>query len=379
MKKSAFSGEDHISVLNFLTCSCMACNTNAVHEGAAMWCFQFYLTWQAHSLLQPRLRRESAIVNDPGTEALMTYPEVASFPFSRYATDEVIADADAELNSYRQRTGMTETEFSQKLRDKALRCENVYSEQRVKSLFEEGLLQTTRTRVRNYLTTHPPTSHTELARFSESCGDTHSSAKSSYAPLLDKSGASKSRQSDALTLDTTTSGDMDELTLEEEQDNFALPLASPQGVPTRSRMQSSPTSYTSTSSYKNVRFTGPRGYPPPCRISLLREPVQCTSLTPAMRATIPHEREKNFQEANATYSENSSYRTAYNDLRSVERRYGYRTPSVTHLQPGADPHRPVQVAKPAAPLVSSPQVDATLLPALPQQPEAPGSPNLSHQ
>lgn len=47
MKSHTFSGQDPIAVLGFLARCKMACNHNGVSQGAAVWCFQFYLTVQA--------------------------------------------------------------------------------------------------------------------------------------------------------------------------------------------------------------------------------------------------------------------------------------------------------------------------------------------
>ena len=52
IKTDTFGGQDPIVVLGFLGRFKMACEQNGVGEGAAVWCFQFYLTRQAQALLQ---------------------------------------------------------------------------------------------------------------------------------------------------------------------------------------------------------------------------------------------------------------------------------------------------------------------------------------
>lgn len=43
------------------------------------------------------------------------YPEVVSFVLKRYTSDEVMADSDAEVTSYKQNTGTTDRDFLETL------------------------------------------------------------------------------------------------------------------------------------------------------------------------------------------------------------------------------------------------------------------------
>ena len=54
IKTHTFGGQDPIAVLGFLARLKMACDHNGVSEGAAVWCFQFYLTGQAQAFVQSR-------------------------------------------------------------------------------------------------------------------------------------------------------------------------------------------------------------------------------------------------------------------------------------------------------------------------------------
>lgn len=90
--------------------------------------------------MQPRVTGESFNVGDPGTVVFTTYPKVVNFVLKRYATDDLIADANAKCIFYKQNTGTSEMELSQELLIKALRCGNFYSERRLKSLIVEELL-----------------------------------------------------------------------------------------------------------------------------------------------------------------------------------------------------------------------------------------------
>ena len=91
MKTHTFGGQDPIAVLGFLAQFKMACDHNGVSEGAAVWCFQFYLTGQAHVLLQSRLHGNTMAVDAEQRELLETYAEVVNVLLRTYATDEVIS------------------------------------------------------------------------------------------------------------------------------------------------------------------------------------------------------------------------------------------------------------------------------------------------
>ena len=182
MKTHTFSGQDPIAVLGFLARFKMACDHNGITEGAAVWCFQFYLTGQAHALLQSRLNGNTMAVDVEQRELLETYPEVVNFLLRTYATDEVIAEAVGDVTSFRQSSNMTEEVYSNHLWDKALRCGTVFSDRRLKSLFTEGLLPATCAQVRNYLASHPHVDYQAVARYAQAIGETHRASRRHGAP-----------------------------------------------------------------------------------------------------------------------------------------------------------------------------------------------------
>ena len=94
-------------------------------------------------------------VDEDHSEMLKSYKEVVNYVLLIYANEEVISEAYTETVSYRQSYGTTESDYSQRLWEKALRCGSVFSDRRTKAMFVEGLLPTTRAQVRNYLATHP--------------------------------------------------------------------------------------------------------------------------------------------------------------------------------------------------------------------------------
>ena len=101
-KPHTFGGPDPVAVLGFLARFKMACNHNKVSKGAAIRCFQFYLTAQAHSLLQSRLIRNTMAVDAEQRELQETYAEVFKLLLRTYATNEVIIEAVGDVTSFRR-------------------------------------------------------------------------------------------------------------------------------------------------------------------------------------------------------------------------------------------------------------------------------------
>ena len=97
MKTHTFGGQDPIAMLEFLARFKMACDHNGVSEGAAVWCFQFYLTGQVHALLQSRLHGKTMAFDSEQRVLPETYAEVVNFLLRTYATDDVISEAVGDV------------------------------------------------------------------------------------------------------------------------------------------------------------------------------------------------------------------------------------------------------------------------------------------
>ena len=72
---------------------------------------------------------------------------------------------------------MAEEVYSNQLWDKTLRCETVFSDRRLKSLFVERLLPATCAQVGNDIATHPGVDYQAVARYAQAIGETHRSAR----------------------------------------------------------------------------------------------------------------------------------------------------------------------------------------------------------
>ena len=177
MRSHTFSGQDPIAVLGFLARLKTACDHNGITEGAAVWCFQFYLTGQAHALLQSRLNGNTMAVDVKRRELLRTYPQVINFLLRTYATDEVTSEAVCDVTSSCQSSSMTEEVYSNHLWDMAFHCSTVLSDRRMKSQLVEGLLPATCAQVRNYLATHPDVDYQSVARYAQAIGETNRASR----------------------------------------------------------------------------------------------------------------------------------------------------------------------------------------------------------
>lgn len=162
-----------MSRLRFLARFKDACNHNEVSEGAALWCMQYFLTGQAASLLQSRLSGATMAIDSQRGEMLTSYPEAVNFLLMTYATDDAMAEALLEVEGYKKSTGVTETEFSNELWRRALRCGTVFSGNRLKGIFVEGVLPSIRTQLRNHATDHPKADYETILRFAKGLGSTN--------------------------------------------------------------------------------------------------------------------------------------------------------------------------------------------------------------
>lgn len=73
-----------------------------------MWWFQFYLTGQAHALLQSRLAENTMAVDAKQFEVLEKYSQVVKFILRTCTAREVVAEAHKNVVIFRKGSKMTE-------------------------------------------------------------------------------------------------------------------------------------------------------------------------------------------------------------------------------------------------------------------------------
>ena len=170
-KTLKFSGKKPLRILEFLWKFKFACDTNGVHEGMAIWLFQYFLDGSVHSAVTSRLRANVRGYHRRNTaEALSTYPAVVNYLLRQYATDDVISEGHLDLTTFRQSSGMLEEDYSELLLRKNRLCGNVFDETTLKAYFIEGLLPAIKAAVRTHAHDFPSKSYEQIVRFASSQG-----------------------------------------------------------------------------------------------------------------------------------------------------------------------------------------------------------------
>lgn len=133
MKSAVFMPSDSISVLFFLQNIKTACKSNGIHETATMCLFPHFMNGPANAVL---LHHLSAIVNNETHKegTLTTCCQVVTFSLKNFATDDVTADAEADIMSYKRHGNMIAKGYLEKTWEKALRYGRVYDKSGIKGI-----------------------------------------------------------------------------------------------------------------------------------------------------------------------------------------------------------------------------------------------------
>lgn len=123
MKAHFFDPKDPISIIGFLATFKLACDTNKIHEGVAMWVLSHYLKDTLANALNSRMCAEDRSASLPASERneprsrklLRSYPEVVNYLFKKISTDQAIAENDAAILRYMQPSGMTQQQYADDL------------------------------------------------------------------------------------------------------------------------------------------------------------------------------------------------------------------------------------------------------------------------
>lgn len=80
-------------------------DSNGIHERAVMWLLRYFMRDQIKSALAHRVCATKE--DDPQKERkLMTYCKVVSYLIATYASDDVMANAEADITNFKQPEGM---------------------------------------------------------------------------------------------------------------------------------------------------------------------------------------------------------------------------------------------------------------------------------
>lgn len=130
MKTANFKPSDPISLLPFLQNFKTACNSNGIHEEAAIKLFQHFMKDPAKSALVHSVCDTKE--DDPQQDGkLTTHCQVVHYLLTTYATDDLIAEAEADINNFKEPKGISAVRYSKGLWEVALRCGRVTSKRRV--------------------------------------------------------------------------------------------------------------------------------------------------------------------------------------------------------------------------------------------------------
>lgn len=175
MEFKRFKPSDPISILGYLHAFKAACDALGIHEGAAMWLLKAYMEEPARSSLSMRLSHPKT--GKAGKGKLTSYSSAVNYLLQTYASDDVIAEAEADLRHFTQTRNITPQEYAVALTLKVLRCGPVYTEARMIGIYIEGLQESIRSTVRTYWGEHPQADLNALARHATSVTNLTGSGK----------------------------------------------------------------------------------------------------------------------------------------------------------------------------------------------------------
>lgn len=133
-----------ISVIGLSKIFKLACDTDGVHENAAMWLFYFFMNKTASAALDARLttkRADKKHCRAAGGKAryFNTYPQAVNFLLRKYATNEAIAGIESKITRFVQPSGMSLSQCAKELVPNTLRCDDVYDEHGCSKIFIKSL------------------------------------------------------------------------------------------------------------------------------------------------------------------------------------------------------------------------------------------------
>lgn len=119
MKPHTFDPFDPILIIGSLRNIKLACDTNGIHECAAIWLLHFFMKTSVSSALHSRLasnqKARTRVSSRAKTTTLSTYPQVVNSLLRTNATDENIADLEDAITTFSQPPGKTPAQYAEEL------------------------------------------------------------------------------------------------------------------------------------------------------------------------------------------------------------------------------------------------------------------------
>lgn len=177
MKQHAFSGEDPILVLEFLTRFVEEADTLGMTETQAYLAFPYFV--KGNTIKQYRAARNAT--RDSGVTC---WPEAVQYFLRTYATPAAIRVAVQEFRGVRQKPDESEMDYAGRVNMAAYRCGNVYAESEKITVFVDGLLPTTQTVVARYResVSRDELTFDRIANYARDEGDSHRARQGAGRP-----------------------------------------------------------------------------------------------------------------------------------------------------------------------------------------------------
>lgn len=140
---------DPIPILSFLHSFKTTCDSNGIHEEAAMGLFQNFMNDRAKvAFAHPVCTTEN---DDLQSERkLTTFCQVVNYLLATYAIEKVIAKEGAKITNFKQTKQLSAVRYLEALWEKALHCARVYEEARIKGVFIKVMHESLRFSMRTY-------------------------------------------------------------------------------------------------------------------------------------------------------------------------------------------------------------------------------------
>lgn len=100
MKTAVFKSTDPISVLSFLGNFNTACDSNNIHEDAAVQLYPHFIREPTQAALSYRVTADKQNLQQQGK--VKTYCRVVNYSSEKYATEEAIVEIEAKITSSKE-------------------------------------------------------------------------------------------------------------------------------------------------------------------------------------------------------------------------------------------------------------------------------------
>lgn len=164
MKSRNFNASDLATMLTFLQTFKRECDIIPSHESAAVLLLPSYPREPTSTTFQSRINFQGS--KDP--RSLRTYCQVINQLMGTYASDDIVSIAESDVTRCAQTYHMAESELEALLCKKALRCGSVFSVDKLKCIYSEGLKTRIRHNVRNHWAGHSDVELPAITRYATS-------------------------------------------------------------------------------------------------------------------------------------------------------------------------------------------------------------------